>query len=766
VRRVLIAVGTAVVVATATLVVSAVTVGTAGAAASPGAYTPLTPTRVLDTRTGVGVPVGGVPGLSAITVPVAGHAGVPSAGGASAVQLTLTVTNTHGTGFLTIWPHGAARPQASTLNFVTGATVANSATVALPAGGSLDVYNGSPKSVNVVADVSGYYAAGATDAAGTLAPLTPARVLDTRTGGGALAPQGSVRVPVAGHGGVPATGAGAVVLNLTAVNPTATGFLTAWDGATPQPGSSTLNFVSGSTVANEAIVPVGPDGSIEILNGAAAGTVQVVADVAGYFRAGAPQTAGTYQPMTPARILDTRGGSEDPGLNTFGPLPFLGSQITLFVGEDGVPTSGVSAVAINVTVAGPADNGNLVAYPAGTPQPGTSNLNWSTGQTVADLVLAPVGAKGMVTFANTLAGGDYNLIVDVVGYVRGDHPAPVPQARSIALTGYQSPSDVAVTPTGDLYVADENGGLKLRKADGTTQTVVPGPSGGGVTSSCGSRVRDGGPAAQSCVNALKVLLAPSGEVYVVDERSARVRRIATDGTISTVAGTGHLGTGCPADGALATESCVQPVAVALDPAGLLYIADLNGGVVRRIEADGTLHDVVGLPTPGGVNSCEPGTPVDGAPELSQCIGSPSDLIFDPAGNLLVAMRGVRETVLEVNTEGVLHTAAGNSTVGRFARDNDGEQAPRADIEPYSVARTSAGDLVIGSDIQGVRRVDPTGVVTTLAGNLPFGQCATTGTAPAPRVCTGSVVGVDVDSADQVYVVNEVNKVVWVIGLAG
>src|SRR5262249_18733961 len=146
------------------------------------------------------------------------------------------------------------------LNFVAGQTVANSATVLLPGNGRLDVYNGSGGSVQVIVDVSGYVAAGAATAAGGVVPLPPARVLDTRsrTGGtvGPVAAGRSVLLPVAGAGGVPASGASAVVLNLTVTAPTSPGYLVGWDGGSVIPDTSNLNYVAGQTVANQAVVPL------------------------------------------------------------------------------------------------------------------------------------------------------------------------------------------------------------------------------------------------------------------------------------------------------------------------------------------------------------------------------------------------------------------------------------------------------------------------------------------------------------------------------
>jgi hypothetical protein len=121
--------------------------------------------------------------------------------------------------------------------------------------------------------------------AGAFQALSPARVLDTRTGNGATGPVGagrSVAVQITGRGGIPATGVSAVAINLTATAPTASGYLTAHPDGTARPTVSTLNYAKSQTIANMATVPVGSNGAIRLYNGSP-GTVQLVGDIAGYY---------------------------------------------------------------------------------------------------------------------------------------------------------------------------------------------------------------------------------------------------------------------------------------------------------------------------------------------------------------------------------------------------------------------------------------------------------------------------------------------------
>ena len=367
----------------------------------PGAIGPVTPARILDTRNG-----GTLPPLGTRSVQILGAGGVP-ASGVSAVVANITAVNPTAGGHLTAWPSGSPRPNVSNLNFNPGQTVPNLAVVPVGADGRIQIFNGSAGTADLIIDVAGYYLSGTPTAAGAFGSLTPTRILDTR-GTSTLPALGSRIVQIRGAGGVPSTGVAAVVVNITAVNPTAGGYLTAWPSGVGRPTASNLNFNPGQTVPNLAVVPVGADGKIQIFNGAP-GSTDVIIDVAGYYLSGTPTAAGALGSLTPTRILDTRGTST---------LPALTGQALAVLGRGGVPASGVSAVVLNVTEVAPAAAGYVTAWPSGKNRPNASNLNFGAGQTLANLVVLPVGLDGKVMFFNG-SGGSIDLVADVVGYIRG-----------------------------------------------------------------------------------------------------------------------------------------------------------------------------------------------------------------------------------------------------------------------------------------------------------------------------------------------------------
>jgi hypothetical protein len=249
-----------------------------------------------------------------------------------------------------------------------------------------------------------------TETGSSYVPLAPQRILDTRITGNPLGNNSSENLAVTGIDSVPAD-ATAVVLNVTVTASSNESYLTVYAAGESSPKVSNLNFSQGETVANLTVVPVGVNGRVTIYN--AIGEVQVIVDLEGYFEANSgSSTAGSYVALTPARITDTRSGSGDP--NSGAPLGPGGTLNVHVDGEGGVPSTGVEAVALNVTVTDTTQYSDLTAYPGEIAMPLASNLNWWPGDTVANRVIVPVGASGQVSIYNSR--GDADLVVDVVGY--------------------------------------------------------------------------------------------------------------------------------------------------------------------------------------------------------------------------------------------------------------------------------------------------------------------------------------------------------------
>jgi streptogramin lyase len=268
---------------------------------------------------------------------------------------------------------------------------------------------------------------------GPYSPLAPVRICDTRGGlngdaaqcnGNSVASGGTKTIDVAGHFGVPAD-ATAVVLNITVVNPTASGYLTAYPTGAPQPNASNLNFTSGEVVPNLVEVGTGTDGDVTVFSSSRS---DLVVDLEGYTSPAAQGGAGLYNALTgPARICDTRavGPASPPNQCNNGVTQAAGrvtaaQPLTINVanggnaglGTFGVPASATAAV-LNITDTNPTGAGYMTAYPQGTAEPNASNLNFAAGQTTANRVIVPLSASGDITVATTAPS---DLVVDVSGY--------------------------------------------------------------------------------------------------------------------------------------------------------------------------------------------------------------------------------------------------------------------------------------------------------------------------------------------------------------
>jgi len=239
----------------------------------------------------------------------------------------------------------------------------------------------------------------------------------------------SVNLQVTGRGGVPATGVGAVAINVAVTNPTTSSFLTVYPAGASRPTAANLNFTAGQTVPNLVVVKVGDNGQISMFN--YAGTVDVVVDVQGWF-----PTGEAFTGLNPARLLDTRPGypTIDGEFAGVGPVStILDLKVT---GRGGVPAGGVGAVVLNVAVANPTAASFLTVFPTGSIRPTAANLNFVPGQVVPNLVVVKVGESGFVSLYNY--AGRTDVVVDVLGWFpsAGSFAGVVPARLMDTRAGY------------------------------------------------------------------------------------------------------------------------------------------------------------------------------------------------------------------------------------------------------------------------------------------------------------------------------------------
>jgi gliding motility-associated-like protein len=253
---------------------------------------------------------------------------------------------------------------------------------------------------------------------------------------------------------------------------------------------------------------------------------------------------------------------------------------------------------------------------------------------------------------------------------------------------------------------------------------------------------DGGPALNAQLSDMYYTypaIDHAGNMYIVQHADNTIRKVDPSGIITTIAGRrgviGYSGDGGPAINAL----LYHPSAIAIDGANNIFFADGNGNVIRKIDPAGIITSVSGTYT----TSCGVG---DGGPLSLARFRAISALAFDGAGNLYISDYGCN-TVRKVNTAGIISTIAGNGTLG-FS--GDGAIATLAQLAyPSKVAVDNAGNVYI-PDAQNhrVRKVSSTGIITTVAGNGSRGYSGDGGLAVNAEIAyPGSVV---VDRAGNLY----------------
>ena len=320
---------------------------------------------------------------------------------------------------------------------------------------------------------------------GSFVPVPLSKVLDTRAGFGAakspIAGSGTLTLQVAGLAGVPATAVSAVTLSITAVNPAATGWLTAYATGTAKPGIANLNWVSNRSATATVTVSVSAAGQVNLFNGSAS-PVDFAVDVEGYYTAGSVTAAGGFVPVTPSRSLDTRNGIGASRSSWIDQGNTLSQALSWQVsGRNGIPASGVTAVVLSLTATNAAAAGFLSAFEDQSYNPGLEfNWNWTTpikgmafdaGVPTTNLFVVSLSAAGRAKL-NNLGTSDFthiDVMADVVGYIKGGAtagtglyqaaaPARLTSQTIAANSTLVVPVDAPPSSSVVLTVAGENAG--------------------------------------------------------------------------------------------------------------------------------------------------------------------------------------------------------------------------------------------------------------------------------------------------------------------
>ena len=342
----------------------------------------------------------------------------------------------------------------------------------------------------------------------------------------------------------------------------------------------------------------------------------------------------------------------------------------------------------------------IISTIAGTGDAGQSGDGGpATAATISPHGIA-VSASGDIYFADDsnhkvrkiTPGG---IISTVAGTGVADYTGDGGPATSAALN---TPTGVAIDATGNLYIAD-NGNLAIRKV--TPAGIITTFAGGGFETD------DGVAPLNAAIIPLSVSVSPTGDVYVADFLTYRVRKIS-GGKITTVAGTGDAG--FSGDGGPATAAALNsPSSAAITADGIVYIADSGNSRIRKVTADGRISTVAG--------NAQFRTGGDGGPAISAVMYLPSGVAADKSGNLYISEQS-KNRVRKVSRDGTISLFAGTGEPGRTG---DGGPATRATLDgPAGLAADAQGNVYIADQVNSViRKVTPAGFITNFAGTGRF-----------------------------------------------
>ncbi len=309
------------------------------------------------------------------------------------------------------------------------------------------------------------------------------------------------------------------------------------------------------------------------------------------------------------------------------------------------------------------------------------------------------------------------------------------------------PFSVAVDSAGNVYIGDL-ANCRVRRVDPTG--VITTIAGTGQPLSDG----DGGAATAARLdNPHSAVVDGSGVIFVADTSNGLVRRVDTAGVITDVAGTGA--SGFAGDGGPATLAELdQPNGVAVDGLGNMYIADTSNNRIRKVDANGTITTIAG----DGVD----GFGGDDGPATEAALSNPQHVAADTIGNIYIADSS-NNRVRRVDPNGVITTVAGNGSAG-FS--GDGGQANVAELSnPVALAIDGGGNVYIADYANNrIRRVDATGVITTVAGTGQFGFSGDGGAATAAMLA--SPTGVAIDALQQIYIADSSNDLIRRVDATG
>ena len=318
-------------------------------------------------------------------------------------------------------------------------------------------------------------------------------------------------------------------------------------------------------------------------------------------------------------------------------------------------------------------------------------------------------------------------------------------ANSAALN---NPFSVAVDGSGNILIGDSNNNRIREVSSSGIITTVAGNGSGSFSG-------DGGPATSAALsNPMGVAVDASGNLFIADFFNDRIRKVSSSGNITTVAGDNQP-CSFPTDGLQATsQPLCEPEGVAVDANGNLFIADTFTWKILKVSTNGILTTVAG--------SLAYGLSGDGGPATSAVLNYPAGVAVDVSGNVFIADT-TNERIRKVSAGGIISTIAGNEN---FGFSGDGGPATSASLNyPYGVALDGFGNLFIADENNNrIRKVSPSGVITTVAGNGNSGFSGDGG--PGASTWLFTPTGIAVDAAGNLFIADRNNHRIRKLSTSG
>jgi sugar lactone lactonase YvrE len=384
---------------------------------------------------------------------------------------------------------------------------------------------------------------------------------------------------------------------------------------------------------------------------------------------------------------------------------------------------------------------------------GTRGFSGDDGLATAAQLNGPNGINidplGNLYISETL--GQHIRKVDTTGTITTFAGGGLPQLGDggpATAAQFDPTSGVAFDASGNLYIADFNNN-RVRKVDRLTG-IISTFAGNGTTGSTG----DGGQATAAQLNGpFAIAFDSTGNLYIADSTGRRVRKVDTAGVVTSFAGTGVSGSA--GDGGPASSAQINnPQGLAIDSFGNLYISEFGGHRVRKVSlATGIITSVAGIGVTGFAG--------DSGAATAARLNSPQGLAVDPSGVLYIADVG-NNRIRKVATTGIITTFAG---AGSTSFSGDGGLAVMAELNsPQSLAIDSSGTLYIADVANNrIRKVDATGIITTVAGSGVGGFSGDGG--PAALANLNGPRGIAIDLSHNIYVTDSGNTRIRRLNLA-